>query len=156
GIEANIAVENGVIDIDNNVIQKLDILMVGVHTLNSHTPSEMAKEYLTRVINCINIYEPDILAHPFHFHSDLLPHLSPSEVREFVKLVAQKEVAVEINVKYKAPNLGLLQMCLEEGVLLSIGSDAHRVAEAGEIGWALEILEKIGATKDDLIVKKFL
>ncbi|MEM3401693.1 MAG: PHP domain-containing protein [Candidatus Hadarchaeales archaeon] len=156
GMEANIASDDGNLDIDDNIIRKLDFLIVGIHTLKTRRLDEMAKEYLARATNCILTHKPDILTHPFFYHSDLFPYLPSEEVRNFVKLLAERKVAIEINIKYKAPNIELLQMCLEEGVLLSIGSDAHRVAEAGEIGWALEVLEKIGATKDNLIVKKFL
>jgi len=45
---------------------------------------------------------------------------------------------------------------LREGVKLSIGTDAHTVAEVGRIDWPMAVLRRVGARQEDLILDRFL
>jgi putative hydrolase len=47
-------------------------------------------------------------------------------------------------------------LCLKKGVKLSVGSDAHRLAEVGRIDWALSTLKRVGAKREDLIFDSIL
>ena len=158
GMEANIVGADGEIDLDGWVVEKLDVVVVGLHKLGSfgYQPGELAREYLSAVMNVVERQRVDILAHPFHFHRYLAPHLSPDEVVEFVKLAAEREVAVELNSKYRVPDENFLRECLREGVKLSIGTDAHTVAEVGRIDWPMAMLRRVGARQEDLILDRFL
>jgi histidinol phosphatase-like PHP family hydrolase len=86
----------------------------------------------------------------------LLPYLTQEDIEDFVKLAAGRGTAMEVNVKYRAPSEDFLQLCLREGVKLSVGSDAHHPADVGKVGWALSALNKVGAKREDLILEKFL
>jgi len=158
GMEANIVGTDGEIDLDEWVVEKLDVVVVGLHRLGSfgHQPEELAREYLSAVMNVVKRQRVDILAHPFQFHRYLATHLSQDEIDEFVKLAAEKEVAIELNSKYRVPDEDLLRACLREGVKLSIGTDAHTVAEVGRIDWPMAMLRRVGAKAEDLILEKFL
>jgi len=158
GMEANIVGTDGEIDLDEWVVEKLDVVVVGLHRLGSfsHQPEELAGEYLSAVMNVVKRQRVDILAHPFQFHRYLAPHLSQDEIDEFVKLAAEKEVAIELNSKYRVPDEDLLRACLRDGVKLSIGTDAHTVAEVGRLDWPMAMLRRVGAKAEDLILDKFL
>ncbi len=157
GMEANVINASGAIDLDDELIKKLDILVIGLHTLGgAPTQEELAKNYFLAITNAMGRQRVDVVAHPFRLHSYLAPYLSPDEIDEFVKLAAEKEIAIEINSKYRVPDEALLRTCLREGVKLSIGTDAHTAAEVGMVDWQMAVLKRIGANENDLILGKFL
>lgn len=158
GMEANIISIDGEIDLDEWLVEKLDVLVVGLHRLRSfgHRPEELARDYLKSVMNVMERQRVDILVHPFQFHRYLAPYLSPDEINEFVKLAAKKEVAVELNSKYRVPDENFLRECLREGVKLSMGTDAHTAAEVGRVDWPMAMLRRVGARAEDLVLNKFL
>lgn len=158
GMEANIIGMNGEIDLDERVMEKLDVVVAGLHKLGSSVrqPEELARECLSAVMNVVERQRVDILAHPFQFQRYLAPHLSPDEIKEFSKLAAEREVAIELNSKYRVPDEEFLRACLREGVKLSIGTDAHTVAEVGRIDWPMAMLRRVGARQEDMILGRFL
>ena len=157
GIEANVVDEGGTIDVDEEFIGKLDILLMGIHRLGeARDPVEFARDYLGRATRAIERHKIDVLAHPFYFHRDLVPHLLPEDLENFVRTAAGRGAAMEINMKYGGPDEEFLRLCLREGVKLSIGTDAHTVGEVGRVDWALGVLRRIGARREDLILDSFL
>jgi len=95
-----------------------------------------------------------VLAHPFRlFARRGLPvpeHLFPDVVR----LLRAAGVAAEINCRANAPPPEFVRMCIEAGVKLSLGSDAHNLCEIGEFAPHLALLEQIGYDGDlwDILV----
>ena len=156
GMEANVVNVDGAIDLDDEVIKKLDILVVGLHTLGITMQEELAKNYFLAIMNAMRKNRVDVVAHPFRLHNNLAPYLSPEDIDEFVELAAETGAAIEINSKYRVPDEELLRACLREGVKLSIGTDAHTAAEVGMVDWQMAMLKRIGAKEDDLILNKFL
>ena len=157
GMEANVVNVSGAIDLDEEIIKKLDILVIGLHTLGgAPTQEELAKNYLLAITNAMRRQRADVVAHPFRLHSYLAPYLSPEEIDEFVKLAAEKGIAIEINSKYRVPDEELLRACLREGVKLSIGTDAHTAAEVGMVDWQMAVLRRIGARQEDLVLNRFV
>lgn len=157
GIEANVVDEGGTIDVDGEFIGKLDILMAGIHRLGrARDTVELAKDYLGRATHAIERHKINVLAHPFYFHRDLAPYLLQEDLENFVRFAAERGAAMEVNMKYRVPGEEFLELCLREGVKLSIGTDAHTTGEVGRIDWALGLLERIGARREDLILDSFL
>ena len=158
GIEANIIDPTGAIDIDERMFGRFDLLLVGLHTLRSpiQDPVALARVYLTSLVNAMSKTRIDIVAHPFHLHGNLARYLTREEILEFMKLAAERGVAIELNSKYHSPDDDFLRACLREGVKLSIGTDAHTPGEVGRIDWALATLRRVGAGESDLILKRFL
>ena len=156
GMEANVVNTDGAIDLNDEVIKKLDILVIGLHTLGTPMQEELARNYFLAIMNAMRNNRVDVIAHPFRLHNNLAPYLSPEDIDEFVKLAAENEVAIEINSKYRVPSEEFLRTCLKEGVKLSIGTDAHTTAEVGMVDWQMAMLKRIGASEEDLILNKFL
>jgi putative hydrolase len=157
GFEANVVNQNGDLDIEESITRQLDILVVGVHYLGKvFGPREMAREYLRRATEALVKNRCDVLAHPFFLHRSLTPYLHREDIEDFVELAAGRGVAMEVNEKYRAPEVDFLQLCLRKGVKLSVGSDAHTPAEVGRLDWTLSALKKAGAGQEDFVLKKFL
>lgn len=154
GMEANALGPPGDLDLGGEVIQELDLLVVGVHKLNTLTqdPRELAREYLRVVTSVLERWRFDVLAHPFQFNRYLAPYLKREELEDFVRLMAERGVALEVNLKYRVPDLELLKLCLREGVKLSVGTDAHRAGEVGRVDWPLGMLKRAGAKREDLVL----
>jgi putative hydrolase len=157
GIEANVVDGNGRVDVDEDFVEKLDLFIVSIHTLgNLIDPMEVAREYLRRLTRAIEHRKVDVVGHPFFFHQNLLPYLAREEIEGFVRLAANRGVAMEVNLKYRVPDDEFLKLCLREGIKFSIGSDAHRPSEVGRIDWALSALRRVGAKREDMILDDLL
>lgn len=158
GIEANIVGDGEALDIDEKLIEKFDVVLAGLHTMRvaSSDPSELAREYLNIVTRVLERQSVDILAHPFQFRLYLAPYLTREELEEFIELVARKNVAIELNSKYRVPDRDFLQACLREGVKLSVGTDAHTTTEVGRVDWPMAMLKRVGAREEDLVLEKFV
>ena len=153
GMEVNVIDQDGRVDLEPELAKTLDLRIVSIHTLGELVdPREVAREYLERMKKAITSRKFDVLGHPFHYHQNLLPYLPRQEIENFVKLLAHRGVAVEVNVKYRGPDEEFLALCLREGVKFSVGSDAHSPADVGKIDWAISTLRKIGARREDLIL----
>ncbi len=85
-----------------------------------------------------------VLAHPFRFfrrHKMEPPrHLS----RPMAQLLAAHGAAAEINFHTNEPNPDFFRCCLEEGVPIALGSDAHALYEVGEFAPHLNVLRQAG------------
>lgn len=95
----------------------------------------------------------DVLAHPFRYflRNKLLP---PKDIyRDLAKLLARAKVAAEINFHTNEPDPEFFEICIEEGVKIAFGSDAHELYEVGDFKRNVELLESIcgsGNIKDFL------
>ncbi|MEM2508448.1 MAG: PHP domain-containing protein [Candidatus Hadarchaeales archaeon] len=157
GIEANVLNESGDIDIEEETREKLDILVLGIHRLwFVSDPREMALAYLRSLVNAIKKHKIDVVAHPFQFHGDLSRFLTIDEIRELLEVAASRGTAIEVNEKYRAPGEDFYRACLENGVMLSVGTDSHRAESVGRLDWVSGMLEKIGVSEGDLLYTRFL
>jgi putative hydrolase len=157
GMEANVVDGTGRIDVDGPIMEGLDIIVAGIHTLEeAATPRDFAENYLKRATLAVGKNHMDVLAHPFFLHEPLLPHLPLEDVKEFLRLAGDRGVAMEVNAKYKCPGADFISLCLQEGVKLSVGSDAHSAADAGRIDWPLAELKRAGVKREDLVLDHFL
>jgi|YelNatPaOPRAMG01_1025707.scaffolds.fasta_scaffold08514_8 putative hydrolase len=151
GVESNIS-PNGALDLEDKILKELDLVTAGVHYLNAKECRAQAGEYLKAVREALRSRSFRILVHPLYYNKSLLPWIPREELDEFIEELAEAEVAVELNSKYRAPDREFLQECLRRGVKLSIGTDAHHPEEIGAVDWQLSLLRRLGAGREDLIL----
>lgn len=90
----------------------------------------------------------DILAHPFRVFRRS-GNAAPTHLwADVVKLLKQHGVAAEINFHVNQPVPELFAGCLEAGVPISFGGDAHGLWEVGEFHPHLDLIKQIGFTGD--------
>jgi histidinol phosphatase-like PHP family hydrolase len=89
----------------------------------------------------------DVLGHPFRvFQRAGRP--APQELfRPVAELLAAHKVAAEINFHTNQPEPEFFALCLERGVKLAVGSDAHALVEVGELCPHLDFLRTLGVSK---------
>ena len=83
-----------------------------------------------------------VLAHPFRFflRNDLPV---PRDLYDpLAQLLAREGVAAEINCHTNEPDPEFFAICIEQGVPIALGSDAHRLSEVGDFYPQLEILRE--------------
>ncbi|MFW6414649.1 MAG: metallophosphoesterase, partial [Verrucomicrobiota bacterium] len=89
------------------------------------------------------------LAHPFRVfaRADITP---PAWIfPEVVKLLKEHDVAAEINFHNQTPPAEFIEMCLNEGVKLCLGSDSHNLAEIGFFHPHLQLLSQLGVGRSE-------
>jgi histidinol phosphatase-like PHP family hydrolase len=86
----------------------------------------------------------DILAHPFRIFSGA-GYTPPEHLfRPVAALLYEHGVAAEINYHRNTPPPAFVRVCLDMGVKLAFGSDAHSLYEIGEFADHLKLLADLG------------
>jgi len=67
--------------------------------------------------------------------------LATKEMREVIKTATGHGIAIEINLQYHQPFSLIINLCIEEGARITLGSDAHKAGEVGAIVAALSLFE---------------
>lgn len=151
GVEANVIGFDGTIDVDEEIIDMLDILLLGFHYgvlfksigdylfMNVANPvskllpigrERIIERNTEAIIKAIERYPIDIITHP------------GDKVKLNTKKVAEaayaKGVALEINEKHNELSVENLKIALDTKVDFYINSDAHRPEEVGMVDEAIK------------------
>lgn len=97
----------------------------------------------------------DVLAHPFRVFNRVKVAPPARLFEPLVRLLRESGVAAEVNFHSQEPSREFVRLCLDAGVTLSLGSDAHNLYEVGELWPHLCLLEDLGVrgdVKDVLLV----
>ena len=102
-------------------------------------------EYL-RILECFVQTGIQILAHPFRIFRS---HEVPTELFvPVIRMLRENNVAAEMNFHFNRPQPEFVKMCVEAGVKITFGSDAHNLYEVGEFAPHLKLLDEIGYKGD--------
>ncbi|EKD49692.1 MAG: hypothetical protein ACD_63C00070G0010 [uncultured bacterium] len=122
-VEANIMAD-GKLDISDDVLSKLDIVTVSVHSSFRQSEAKMTKRLITAIRNP-NV---DVIGHP---SGRLLLQRDPYEVDwlKIFKEASKNKVALEINAHPERLDLrdDLIKSALKFGVKFAVNTDAHSV-----------------------------
>ncbi len=115
-----------------------------VEGITSATPQAEAESLWMRDVERLMTMPIKILAHPFRY----FPWDKRPVPRHFYKPVArmlkQAGIAAEINHHKNPFELDFFRTCLEEGVKLSLGTDAHVTRDIADLVPHLKTLEALG------------
>lgn len=152
GCEANIIDEQGNLDIDEEIQNKLDYIIVGLHTSTSY--EDLGKKRNTDALKRA-LANPKVkfFAHPTHQGFDV-------DYEELVRFGIMHNVIPELNLsylRYKADGYNfvkfqnLIKIVKEMGFKLILNSDAHFIHEVGDDSILEKHWKKLGLTKDLII-----
>ncbi len=150
GIEANIF--PGGVDITDNMADKLDYVIASAHVWLEPGRAEV---YLDLIKTALRDENVDVIGH----FGNLFPHIGYPKEEELIEIIELAEAngkAFEISSRYKVPELGFVRACIQRGVKLTLGSDAHMPEDVGRVGWALKLFRKAGGKDEDLLFSELL
>lgn len=164
GVEANLISYDGSIDVDDEILEILDILLLGYHygsmpktfndfyklyfynffsKYNKKMKDKIKKKNTEAFIKAINKYPVNIITHP-----DAKIKL---DIKELSKAASQVNTALEINAHHGELSVENLRLALEEDVKFYINSDAHDPLDVGEVEKGIKIAVEANVPKDRII-----
>lgn len=163
GLEANISMTDGSLDVDYEMMQSLDYLMAGYHFGTMDRPiltsakihfynyiSEHSNSIERRVkivntkafIRAMESYDLLAVTHP--------GAKGPLFMDEVIKAAMENDVFLEINNKHGHLSVDEIRLAGEMGADLIVGSDAHRPEDVGMVDGAIDIIEKSGIDRKNI------
>lgn len=130
--------------------QWVDLLVGAVHWIaedwKTLTTAQMTHAFM-RTTEGLLASGVHILAHPWRWF--LKKCDIPTELFiPLADLLAATGVAAEINFHINEPQAAFFARCIERGVKIAVGSDAHAIEEAGDFHAHLRLLQDIAGTSD--------
>ncbi len=134
----------GVPVINPELYPRLDFRIGSVHYMKSILDAAKRENEFMYLCNSMIKSGIDILAHPFRIFRRSGMEAPPHLFAPLAALLKENGVAAEINFHTNEPPLEFARQCLESGVTLAFGSDAHNLYEVGEFYPHLKLLEAAG------------
>ncbi|MDO8530021.1 MAG: DNA polymerase/3'-5' exonuclease PolX [bacterium] len=146
GCEANIR-KDGSIDVKDAVLEKLDYVIAGVHSLHKMEKKEM----MARIAKAMKNPNVDIIAHPtgrIVGQRDEYQH----DFDEIIKLAKQTGTILEINASIRLDLRDLyIRRAKEEGVKMIINTDAHKKEQMLFMEYGVAQARRGWAEKGDIV-----
>ncbi len=150
GIEANITPDGP--DITEEMAKRLDYVIASAHVWLEPGRVNVYLELIKAALQDENV---DVIGH----FGNVFPYIGYPEEEELMEVIELAEAngkAFEISSRYKVPELSFVKACIQRGVKLTLGSDAHMPRDVGRIGWSLKLLRKAGGRMEDLLFSELL
>lgn len=152
GAEVNILNENGDIDLEDGILEKLEIVLGGFHSIEEYGKTTDIDKNTTAAINCIRINKIDVLVH-------LGNPKFPLKYEEVLIEAKKLGVAIELNnSSFTTSRRGsgkncetILRLAKKHGNYISIGSDAHFSGHVGNFDKVKLLLEKVDFPEELII-----
>lgn len=150
GTEVKVLNLNGDLDISDTIASNSELIMASVHRFPGETDNisnntknydkdEVIKIEYNLSMAALENPQTNILGHPFGMslkRFKVMPSLKLFE--ELIKKTANEKKAFEINIGYHPNIIELIQLCIKNNCLISIGSNAHTTREVGKINYFLK------------------
>ena len=160
GSEVNILDENGTLDLDEYYLQRLDIVLAGLHNV---CMEPLCRERNTQaLVRALHNPYVDIIVHPGN------PEF-PIDMEAVVSTAQQQNKALEINNSSFLVRAGSSEPCKEiahlarkHGMFVSISSDAHFSHDVGGLDTAVQVALDAGIPAENILnlnaatVRRFL
>ncbi len=132
--------------------ERADFLLGSIHRLASldqgcWDPSAVVEEFLWMVGKVVS-QDVNIMAHPFRIIKRDGIVLDWSIIEHVVDALQWTNTAAEINFHMGGPPVEFVTLCMERGVKLALGGDAHQLLDVGNFAPHLALLEAAGAPRD--------
>lgn len=157
GLESNLVGLNGQIDVDENIIDMIDILLMGFHYgstpksiregMDLYLKSQIAKITGYRLDEITEVITQSYISAMRNYPIDIITHPGAKVKLDILKLAQEAEkrdVALEINSRHGNLNLEDLKSLINSNVKFYINSDAHSAKEVGNFKLGLEIFLSAG------------
>jgi histidinol phosphatase-like PHP family hydrolase/predicted phosphodiesterase len=148
GLECEPEAEGKGLAVFDEDLQGYDYLLGGIHYLDKTDEAdapqaEIVRRFMARSEQVVR-GGIDVLAHPFRYFRRKNRPVPTELYRPLAEVLQAEGVAAEINFHSNQPDPEFFAICLELGVRISIGSDAHSTLEIADLLPHLEFLESLG------------
>ncbi len=136
-----------------------DYLIGAIHEvegITNATPRAEAESLWMRDVERLLSLPIKILAHPFRYFPWCGRPVPRDLYRPVAKMLKQANIAAEINHHKNPFELDFFRICLDEGVQLSLGTDAHVTRDIADLRPHLKTLEALGITTAEARAKALL
>jgi len=134
--------------------QGWDLLVGAIHNIpgfeKGHAAQAEAEKLFLRETERLLAHPIQVLAHPFRFFLHVGLKRPTHLYGAVARLLAQSSTAAELNFHGNEPDHRFIEECLSRGVRISLGSDAHDLAEVGELSPHVRMLQQAGVRNEDL------
>jgi len=166
-IEAEIF-SDGSVSISKQHSKMCDFILGGIHSLDGinfwrdFQPILNPARYVDRVRIALEVAMEskiiDVLVHvtwlPEAIRSQSKKLITSEWMKSLINTALDNNVAIELNDAWEVPSVEFVRLCLEQGVKISVGSNAHTVKDVGNTAYPLKILSYVKANVEDLFIPK--
>ncbi len=131
----------------------LDMVIGAIHFLPGDFSKADEKEVQRGFMNAVETLmnnNIDVLAHPFRLFSRGGMKPPKNLFRPVAGMLKNFGVAAELNFHTNKPSPEFFEICLREGIKISLGTDTHNLLKAGEFYKHLEFLKRLGVSTEKL------
>lgn len=107
------------------------------YVIASFHTSMSSKKWIEALKNVIQDGKVDILGHPVAYNN-----VSSDNMEDVVITLSRKDIAVEINERYRFPPDYFIKLLKEHHVQVTLVSDAHSLYEIGEVEESLRLVNE--------------
>jgi len=132
------------------MIKPSELILGVVHRWPLKTTTNLKENYTHLLLNMINKGQINVLAHPTYLFGKQI-ELNEEQIKKIATAAFEYNVAIEITSTKRVPSEDFVKICYQKGTKFSIGSDAHRKEDIGEIDWSINLLEKLGINDKNII-----
>ncbi len=163
GVESNVISLRGQIDVPSELVEELDLLLVGFHTqivassladqwkifgrtaLSRYSKALQERERVEvtkALVEIVERHPVDIVTHP---------GLRVSiDTAELARTCARRNTALEINAGHGFMTRAYAEVAAREGASFAIGSDAHRPGDVGRLDRAVKVALAAGLQPEQI------
>jgi histidinol phosphatase-like PHP family hydrolase len=149
GLEVEIGCD-GELTVRDEDRQFVDIVLGAVHwlteTVDRDDPAACARAFLADTLTILQ-RGVDVLAHPTRRYARWHPRVPESLIDEIVAALVETRTAAEVNFHHRTDDRAFYARCIEAGVPLALGTDAHRVHQAGALAAPLALVAELSARR---------
>ena len=124
-----------------------DILLGAVHFVPRCFSDNLAKAFIWS-LEAFADCGVDVIAHPFRMFLRAGVNPPRHEYKTVVDILKKGRMAAELNFHYNSPDEEFFKMCVENGVKISLGSDAHSLFEVCDLAEHFRMLRSICGGED--------
>ncbi|MBL7076119.1 MAG: metallophosphoesterase [Kiritimatiellae bacterium] len=131
---------------------RADYLLGAIHRLGAldhdrWEPAVVVEEFLW-MVKKVASQDIDILAHPFRIIKRDSIEIDRTIIEHVVDALCWTNTAAEINFHLGGPPVEFIALCMDRGVKLALGGDAHHLLDVGNFAPHLALLKEAGAPSD--------
>jgi putative hydrolase len=154
GAEVNILNKNGDVDLDDDILNKLEIVLGGFHSIEIYGDTLDIYKNTEAAINCIKQNKIDIFVH-------LGNPKFPLRYDDVLIEAKKSNIAIELNnSSFTTSRAGseknceeILRLAKKYENYIALGSDAHFSGSVGELTKVIQLLEKVDFP-EELVINK--